>query len=127
MFIVLCTTQLNKNYRLSQYYYLYLPVADAGFIEGGPCNSIARKAHAKILGPRPLLPKTTPIFDRFLREASCPICQSLHFQSRSLLRHAEVSHRSWFLSSLPKQGGFQLACHSPAQRGVPWNPRNPPP
>ena len=63
-------------------------VADTGFIEGGFCNSIACK---KFWGHTHS--------QAFLREASCPTCQSLHFQSRSLLRHAEVS---WFLSSLPR-------------------------
>ena len=33
--------------------------------KGGFCNGIVRKAHVKILGPRPLLPKITPIFERF--------------------------------------------------------------
>ena len=40
---------------------MYTPVADAGFIKGGFCNSIVRE----ILGPCPLWPKTTPIFERF--------------------------------------------------------------
>ena len=40
-------------------------VVDAGFVEGGFCYSIVREAHAKNLEPRPLLPKTTPIFERF--------------------------------------------------------------
>ena len=71
-------------------------------------------------------------FQTFLREATCPTCHSIRFQSRSLLRHAEVNQRSRFFSSLPKRR-FHLACHqyffvlSPAQRGVPWNSRNPPP
>ena len=40
-------------------------VADLGFSKGGFCCSIARKARAKNLRPRPLSVKTTPIFDRF--------------------------------------------------------------
>ena len=76
-------------------------VADAGFIEGGFYISIAREK----VGATPTFAETTRAF---LREASCPTGQSLHFRSRSLLRHAEVimSHRSWFLSSLPRQGGL---------------------
>ena len=34
-------------------------------LKGCSCYCIAREASTKILGPRPLLPKTTPIFERF--------------------------------------------------------------
>ena len=57
---------------------LVYSAADAGFTEGGFCNSIARGARAKILGPRPLWAKPRP-FSSVLSEASCPICQSLQF------------------------------------------------
>ena len=56
-----------------------------------------REARAKNLGATPTLAENHTHFQAFLREASCPTCQSLHFQSRCLLRHAEVSHRSFFL------------------------------
>ena len=39
------------------------------FVEEGFCNSIAREARAKNLGPRPLLPKTTPISSVFERSS----------------------------------------------------------
>ena len=42
-------------------YKMNVAVADAGFIEGGSAVIL----RAKNLGPRPLLPKTTPIFERF--------------------------------------------------------------
>ena len=42
-----------------------MTVADAGFLEGGFCYIIARKACAKIFKPRTLSIKTAPIFDRF--------------------------------------------------------------
>ena len=66
------------------------PLADAGFIEGGFCSSIA----CEKFGATPTFAENHVHFRAFLREASCPTCQSLHFRSRSLLRHAEVSHRS---------------------------------
>ena len=94
----------------------------------GFCNGIAREN----FGATPTFAEKHAHFRAFSKETSCSICQSLHFLSRSLLRHAEVSHRSWFHSSLPRQGVPVIACHQyffvlgSAQRGVPWNPRNPP-
>ena len=66
-------------------------VVDAGFIERGFCNSIANEN----FGAMPTLAENYANFRAFLRKA-CPTCQSLHFQSRSFIRHAEVNHRSWF-------------------------------
>ena len=44
-------------------------------------------------------------FQALLREVSYSTCQSIRFQLRSLLRHAEVSHRSRFLSFSHRQEG----------------------
>ena len=77
-------------------------MADAGFLEGGFCYN---DVHETFM-PRPLSVETTPISKRSsLKEASFSTCQSIHFRSRSLLRHAEVSHRSRFLSFSHRQEG----------------------
>ena len=81
----------------------YYQVADAGFVERGFCNSIARSAHEKV-GAMPTFAENHAHFLEFLREVFCPTCQSLVCLSRSLLRHAEVSHRSWFLVLYPDRG-----------------------
>ena len=66
-------------------------------LKGGFCYSV----HAKILGPCPLLTKTTPIFKHFWEKF---LALPVNLRSKSLLRHADVSHRSRFLNSLPRQG-----------------------
>ena len=75
-------------------------VADAGFIQGGFCNSIAREN----FGATPTLAENHAHFRAFLREASCLTCQSLHFRLRSLLRHAEVATEAGFLVLYPDRG-----------------------
>ena len=79
--------------------------------------------------PRPVLIKTTPIFARCSeKQLALPVNRQ-----KILQRLAKVSLSHSFLSSLTRKGGFHLACHQyyflvidPAQRGVPWNPRNHP-
>ena len=86
------------NHHLVAHVLLYnmrLAVADAGFVEGGFVTILRAKCVQKFWGHTH--------FQVSLREASCPTCQSIHFWSRPLLRHAEVSYRSRFLSSLPIQ------------------------
>ena len=78
-----------------------LSVADTGFVEGGFCISIAREK----FGATPTFAENHAHFRAFLREASFSTCQSIRFQSRSLLKHAEVSHRSRFLSFSHRQEG----------------------
>ena len=55
----------ENKIRLYIYMHKAITVANAGFVEGGFCNSIVREARVKNLGPCPLLPKNTPIFKRF--------------------------------------------------------------
>ena len=69
------------------------------FLKG--CSILTCESAHKIFRPRPHFVETTPIFER---EASYSTCQSIRFRSRSLLRHAEVSHRSRFLSSSHRKG-----------------------
>ena len=83
----------------------------------GRCRNSSREvlftvSHAKcvrkILKPRLLGVKPRP-FSIVFREnwlaLQYPISPSIGFQSKFLLRHAKVSHRSSFLSSLARDGG----------------------
>ena len=72
-------------------------VADTGFLWGGFYPNNACEAHAKIFAATPTFHWNHANFQAFSIEASCPTCQSIHFRSRSLLRHAEVSHRGRLL------------------------------
>ena len=83
---------------------LIIPVADTGFLEGGFQYNNARGARAKISKPRPLLIKTTPVFDRF-GETSCSTMTIVPFSIEIFAKHAKVSHRISFLSSLDRERG----------------------
>ena len=97
----------DSTYKKSVVEILHLRISWKG---GGVCYNNVRKAHANFFKPRPHFIETTPNFKQFLREASYSTCQSIRFWSRSLLRHAGVSHRSGFLSSSHKKGGsFSLS------------------
>ena len=56
-------------------------------LKGGSVVILHAKHARKFWGHAHFRRKPRP-FQAFLREASCPTCQSLHFRSRSLLRHA---------------------------------------
>ena len=53
------------QFKLKHWVPYYSSVADAGFLEGGFCCNIARRARPKNSRPRPFLFKTTPFFERF--------------------------------------------------------------
>ena len=67
-YVIALAKYLQSSLRMEVYpempdYTSTMAVADAGFIEGGSVIVL----RAKILGPRPLLPKTTPISSVFER------------------------------------------------------------
>jgi hypothetical protein len=107
-------------------------VANSGFLEGGFHITVVRKVRAKFQKPHPFLRKTTPILMVSGRsyQSNRPVFERIFCK-----KHAEVSHSS-FLSCVAREGGvhFSLSLVSvqyflvlgPAQRGVPWNPRNHP-
>ena len=73
-------------------------VADAGFVEGGFYDNIARK----ILEAMPTFDWTTPI--HFWEKLfTLPIDQFLIL--KFLPRHAQVSHNNSFLSCVAREGG----------------------
>ena len=83
------------------------------FFEGGGGSVIIT---CEFLGHTHFSSKPRP----FLREASYSTCQSISFRSRSLLRHAEVSH-SRFLSSLHRKGSSFLPSFPPPPPICHWD------
>ena len=68
-------------------YAVYSAVVDRGFPEGGSNNTVARKARAKFLKPRPLWGKPRPFWS-FLRETINPTSSIDLFWTSFLLRWA---------------------------------------
>ena len=141
----LCKTLTDLHYELhastsnERFEVVAGPVADAGFLEGGvPLQYCVRCAQTrtKNLETTSILIKTTPIFARCSDKLlACSTCQSICFRLKILQSLAKVSHSHRFLSSSTRKGGsitYALAYQQyflvldPAQRRVPWNPRNHP-
>ena len=78
-------------------------VVDAGFLEGRVLLYYRAQSARGFLKPHPLGIKTTPVFDRL--ERNFLLYLSIDpFLIEILLRHAKVSHKSSFLSSLVREG-----------------------
>ena len=110
--------------------FVWSPVADPGFLEGGFCYIAARTARAKFWKPRPFLSEPRPFWSFW---AKLPICFRL-LESSLRLTHTKVSHSSSFLRSVPRAGGsiswkskplHNVLVFQVCQRGFPrklWKP-----
>ena len=106
------------------------------FLKGGSIPILCAKRTWKFLKPRPLLIKTMPVFARSDELLALPGNRSVFdlnsAKPSGLLRWATATD---FLVLQPERGvpfSYDLAYQQyflvldPAQRGVPWNPRNHP-
>ena len=73
-------------------------------VKEGSSIVLRAKSARKFLRPRQLWLNHAH-FRSFWRETSCSTCQSIRFRSRSILRHAKVSHRSSYLCSPAREEG----------------------